>query len=177
MNDKKYLRLFVEYEQKVFILLFAIFFLGFLCGCYYLFDNNQYKTEYVFSNIIFLKNIVLMCITFLLGFAVIGFPFIILCTAYVGILSGVSIGLFMLSHGFKVSVLYSLAFFPYYLVYIFCFIYVAGSSLRLSASLYNVFKEGTRYISPKTYSRPHILNFLLFLFLIVFISFIYFLIL
>ncbi len=175
MKDKKNLKFIFEYEKKVLAILFIIFTMGFCFGCYNLFNRPDVYLE-SFShnlNIVFLKNIVLITISFLLGYTVIGFPFLCFSVIYCGIFTGISLGYFTYFYGYTGCLFYSVIFYLYYLIFIFSYFFIVFSSFRLSASLYSVFKEGTRYISPKTYSRPHIIRFVFYISILLFISIFY----
>lgn len=176
MKDNKYFKYIFEYEQKVFAVLFAIFLISFLFGCYFLFHSTSIPDSISYNSfkLIFNKNILSLFISFLFGYTVIGFPFLFLGILYNGFLCGVSLCTFTFFHGLKMSAIFSLALFPYYLIFLFCYFSITASSLRLSISLYNVFKEGTRYISPKTYSKPHIIKFVFHFILICTCTFLYY---
>ncbi len=170
MKDNKVFSFLFEYEKKVFIILFAVFLLGFVCGSYSLFIKSDisYTTDVfslqaanLFKKMLF-SNFWLFVITFLSGYNVIAFPFMFILILYNGINIGVTISSFTYFYGLKGALIYSCLLLPFIIILILSHYFITFSSLRLSASLYNVFKEGTRYISPKVYSRPHIIKFVFY---------------
>lgn len=170
MKYKNIFKLIFEYEQKVFVILFAVFFIGFLFGSFFVFfDGNAVDTsvlfEYTYTQLftdVLVKNLILMIVMFVLGYTAIGSPVLFFCILYSGIYLGVLISSFTYTYGFKGCIASSLMFFPYYLLLVCSLFFITFSSLRLSVSLFNVFKSGTRYISPKKYCKPHILKFVFF---------------
>lgn len=158
-----------EYEQKVFLILFAVFFIGMTCGSYSCFTLQTSLGEAFVASSggdlfvdMLVKNLLALVISFLLGYTVIGFPFLCFYVLYSGICFGVFISLFTYSYGVMGCIIASVVMFPYYFTVIASELFVTFSSIRLSAALFNVFKDGTRYISPKVYSSPHIIKFFVF---------------
>lgn len=173
MKDNKIFSFVFEYEKKVFIILFAVFLVGFIWGSYTLFsktgltDNINHISQ---QPILLFKKLIsssfwLFAITFLSGYNVIGFPLMFLLVLYNGINLGVTISSFAYFNGLKGALLCSGILLPFIVVTILSHYFITFSSLRLSASLYSVFKEGTRYISPKVYSKPHIIKFVFYFFI------------
>ncbi len=178
MKRNKIIKFIFEYENKVFSIFFTLFFLGVVWGTFAAL-NNDISSEYLSSSITQMfksvahTNILILFIVFLFGYTVIGFPFLCISVIFNGVCSGTFVTLILLSYGVKGVVISSVFLFPYFLCYVISSFYLTFSSTRLSVALYNVFKRGTRYVSPHTYSRPHIVKFAVFSAFIIIFSLIY----
>lgn len=167
MKDNKISSFIFEYEKKVFIILLVVFLIGFVWGSYTVF-HTPLSTELNLSLnqqplFIFKKLITsyfwLFLVTFLSGYNVVGFPIMFILLLFNGINIGVMFCSVTFLDGLKSYLFYIIILLPFLVISVLSHYFITFSSLRLSASLYNVFKEGTRYISPKVYSKPHIIKF------------------
>lgn len=167
MKFKLFINSVFEYEQKVFILLFTFFTTGQLFSSIYIFLN---KTKFDLNinllneqaNTVVFKNLLALFIIFLLGYTVIGLPFICLSVLYSGVLIGAKISFFILCYGAKGCILSAVILFLYYFTFVISCMYISFSAIRLSVALYNLFKTETRYVSPRYYSRAHITKYIAF---------------
>ena len=177
MRMVKFLSFIFEYERKVYFLLFTLFLIGFGFGCYHGLGNNTYVDSIFNSDTawisVFLKDSICLFITFILGYTVIGFPLLCSNVVFYGIYCGIFLSKFSAVYGIKGALCSGVVLLPYYFVVITTLLLLTFSSLRMSVALFNVFKNGTRFISPKVYSLPHIVKFIVFLILIFIISLIY----
>ena len=182
MKISGFVNFVLDYERKVYIILFMLLSLGFIYGCYFSFTDRAGDLGVLFNksneiNIwisVVLKDAICIFVTFILGYTVIGFPFLCINVVLYGIYFGIALSEYTVQFGIKGFLIFSFAFFPYYFVFITSLIFLTFSSLRMSVALFNVFKNGTRFISPKSYSVPHIVKCLFFLFLNSVISFVFF---
>lgn len=157
-----------QYEQKVFITLFAVFFIGFSFGSFYIGEHSNndliyfiLSKKYIFD--FYIKNIILFFLLSLSGFTLFALPSVFLCILFSGIHCS-----FLISNSIHIdnlakSIILSLATFPVVLFVVTPNFFVSFSSLRNSCSLSNVYKNNTRYISPKLYLIPHIITTIFFL--------------
>lgn len=169
MRIKKMLSFLFECESKVIYLLFLFYMLGFFFGTVYSvkngvqalsFDLNYYFKETIIE--VLLKNIIILFILFLSGFAAFGLPIVLFTLLYAGMSLGVLCAAIVLVYGFKGSFIFALICFIYFAVMLICYVFVSFSSLRLSLVLLNVFRNNSKYISPRVYSLPHIIKFFVF---------------
>ena len=178
MKYKNLHKIIFEYEQKVFVLLFAVFFIGFLAGSLSVFNNTSYIeiSEPVLHKLYFcsiLAFCAFLIILFTLGFTSFGLPFIIFINLFSGLFLSVIGCSITVSYGYVGCIVYSLFMLPLFLVIVLSLLYISYSSIRLSGALFNVFKSGTRFISPCEYLLPHIFKFIFFFLSTLIISIIY----
>ena len=150
-----------EYDNKVLLIFLTIFFISFIFGSFYLFNCSNIINAEV-PQIIYdflIRDFLFLIVLFLLGYTVVGLPLLFFSNIILGIFCGITVSCFTYLFSFKGCMYYCIILYPYFFVFVISCFYVISSSLRLTVSLYNVFKEGTRYISPKVYSRPHIFKF------------------
>ena len=163
-----------DYERKVYFLLFILFFIGFAFGTYHslcgdLNAGSNFTTSNTWVSLLFKESFCLF-ITFILGFTVIGFPILCLNIVLYGVYCGIYLTGYTATHGLNGIFTSTLLLFPYFFITVTVLILMTFSSIRMSVALFNVFKNGTRFISPKNYSFPHILKYIIFQFLIFFVS-------
>ncbi len=181
MKISRFVNFVLDYERKVYIILFILFSLGLVYGCYFSLSGKAGDLEVIFNKSneldiwisVILKDTICILITFILGYTVIGFPFLCFNIVLYGIYFGIALSRYTVIYGVKGALISSFAFFPYYFVLITSLILLTFSSLRMSVALFNVFKSGTRFISPKTYSVPHIVKCLVFLLFNIVFSFVF----
>jgi len=176
MRISKFTDFIFDYERKVYILLFVLFSIGFGFGIYYSLCGevngdavNNFCSNDTWLNLLFKESLCLF-ITFILGFTVIGFPLLCLNVVFYGIYCGIYLSEYSLASGLNGALTSSVVLFPYFFITVTALILMTFSSLRMSVALFNVFKNGTRFISPKVYSLPHILKCVFFQVLIFFMS-------
>ena len=158
-----------QYEQKVFLTLFAVFFIGFSFGAFYIYQSEN--SVDLLGHLIYgkslhnfyISNSVVFLIISFLGMTLFALPTVYLCIIFSGVNSGFLISCYTYDKDVVSSVLFLLCIFPAVLLITFSHFFISFSSLRFSYALNNVFKSNTRYISPKKYLVPHILSIVFFL--------------
>ena len=157
-----------ECEFKVIALLSAFIVFGLALGSFYGFglslgqgtDLGAFLSTGYFELLV--KTLVVLLSSFLLGYTVVGAPLILFVLLYWGTCCGLFMSAVASNLGFKGCLLFGILFSVFFLVSFFSLILISFSSLRLSLALFGVFKNDTRYVSPKVYSNPHIIRFLVF---------------
>lgn len=170
MKLKKWMRFFFECETKLFFFMLVIFIAGIIWGSVSLKINNVQATETDILSIIdmsgfknlFFKNYLLIIVSFLLGFSAIGVPFICFVLLFDGICLGIFLERIVLCYGFKGLSIATASLFVVVLIKFISIAVISFSSIRLSLTLFNVFHDNTRYVSPKYYAKPHVVKFIFF---------------
>lgn len=155
------------YEQKAFILLFCLFFIGQTFGSFYFFSSAE---SFEIKNILtdqtvahmFLGDFLFLFLLFITGYTIIGFPVICLAVLYRGLCFGIQVCALTYTYGVKGCFLTAILLVLYYIAVIFSNMFVSFSSLKMSIMIYNIYKSETRLLSPKAYSKPHIIRFIIF---------------
>ena len=161
---KAYLSVF-ECEHKVFLILFAFYFIGFVYGLFFTSKSGgQALNEVFYENFwtLFLKNFSLIFLTFIFGYTPFGTPIIVFINCYNGICSGILSANIIISCGVKGALLISFLFYLYFLLIFISIVFVSFSSLRLSFVVFNMFRDENKYISANFYAKPHFLKFIFF---------------
>ncbi len=162
---KKMADFIFECELRVMLLLSVFFFIGMAFGAYHSCGEAAGELSDVMAGEIiplYLKNLLMLFVTFVLGYTVIGAPLICGAVIYGGVCCGLFCGLAVNLAGLAKGTLVIALFYVFYFVNVLCLLLMSFSSLRLSLALYNVFKNNTRYVSPEVYSKPHLLKFVVF---------------
>lgn len=175
MKFKKIIVNAFESEFKVIVLLFLFYIIGFIFSCYYCFSNQISAT--VFTNVfisnsfntVLFKNLVLLLAVFLAGYTAFGIPVILLSLVYLGMANAALFSYFISNHLIKGLLLSFVFNFAYIFIVLISLLFVSFSSLRLTLITFNSFRFNNKYISPASYSPPHILKFTVF-FILIFIS-------
>ena len=130
MKFKTFIKSIFEFEQKVFVLLYVFLLTGQLfSSCYIFLNKNKFDLNISLlneqANTVVLKNLLALFIIFLLGYTVIGLPFICLGVLYSGILIGIKVSLFILCFGVKGSIISAFILFIYYFIYVISCLYIS----------------------------------------------------
>lgn len=168
MRIKKFANNVFECESKVMFALLLLYILGLVYGCFsgtVLNLLNDFRFTSILSDnlfTLFSKNILVVLIIFLLGYSVIGTPFICFIIYYCGVSNGVFCTYYSCNFGLKGSFIVVLLFYFYYLIIFLTIALMSYSSIRLSLSMFSYFRSETRYVSPRIYSGSHVIKFFIF---------------
>lgn len=178
MKVKRAFAYLFDCEFKAVAVLSLFILVGLCYGAYYIagvHESTELCAALSLGTVadISVKYIFLLFVVFLLGYAVIGVPIVCFILLYYGMSTGIFLGAYGCLYGLKGCAVAAVCFYFFYLSLTLCVLNISYSSVRLSFALYSVFKNNTRFVSPRIYSKPHIIRFFA-LAVLVFIACVYY---
>lgn len=169
MKLVKWTKFFFECETKLLVILLSLFVTGYVWGA---FSTNISDVQaipdlqFVLFNSdlisLFIRYALSLVVVFLLGYCAVGLPFICFIMIYNGLCFGIFSEALLINYGFRNNVIVIVFLFFSVITYFISLSCVSFSSIRLSLTLFSVFRSETRYVSPSYYSTPHIIKFVFF---------------